>query len=169
MTHDEALVYGISIAVLSVIGGVGSDHFFMICHHNGMKVRVAICNMIYKKSLRLSQTALLDTAPGKMVNLLSNDVSRFDIVTVVINSIWSAPLSTLLAGIMLWREAQWAGILGLVIVFIVVPFQSKLCAAILRNGQLNALLYEHFSQATLDNCRRNCVSKRHYSRMNVCG
>lgn len=125
MTHDEALFYGISIAVLTVVGGVGSDHFFMIGYHNGMKVRVAICNLIYKKSLRLSQTALLDTAPGKMVNLLSNDVSRFDIVSVVINSIWSAPLSTFVAGILLWREAKWAGILGMVIVFIVVPLQSK--------------------------------------------
>lgn len=125
MTHDEALTYGILIVLLTVIGGVGSDHFFMICYHNGMKVRVAVCNLIYKKSLRLSQTALLDTAPGKMVNLLSNDVNRFDIVSVVINAMWSAPLVTFVAGILLWREVQWAGIFGMVIVFIVVPLQSK--------------------------------------------
>lgn len=125
MAYDEALIYGSLIALFTVVGGVGSDHLFAICHHNGMKVRVAVCNLIYKKTLRLSQTALLDTAPGKMVNLLSNDVNRFDVVSLFLNAMWSAPLITLVAGILLWREVQWAGIFGMVIVFVIVPLQSK--------------------------------------------
>lgn len=127
MTHDEALIYGILIVLVAVINGVGADHFFMLGLHNAMKVRVAICKMIYKKSLRLSQTALRDTSPGKMVNLLSNDVNRFDLASALINLIWSAPLVTFVAGILIWQEIRWAGIFGMLIVFIVVPLQSKLC------------------------------------------
>lgn len=73
--------------------------------------------------MRLSHTALGDTAPGKVVNLLSNDVNRFDIVSLVVNSMWNAPLMTIIAGYLLWREAQWAGIVGISVVFVVVPIQ----------------------------------------------
>lgn len=127
MSHDEVLICGAAIAILTVIGGVGNDHFLHTCNQNGMKVRVAVCNLIYKKSLRLSQTALLDTAPGKMVNLLANDVNRFDVVSMFVNAMWSSPLITLIAAILLWREVQWAGLIGMVIVFIIVPVQSKFC------------------------------------------
>lgn len=74
--------------------------------------------------MRLSQTALGETAPGKVVNLLSNDVNRFDWVSMFINSMWTAPLLTLIVGALLWTEVGWAGIIGIVIVFIVVPIQS---------------------------------------------
>lgn len=77
-----------------------------------------------QKALRLSQTALGETAPGKVVNLLSNDVNRFDLVTMFLNTMWTAPLLTLIVGILLWREIQWAGLIGIGIVFIVVPIQS---------------------------------------------
>lgn len=57
------------------------------------------------------------------MNLLSNDVNRFDIVSLVINSTWNSPLMTLIAGYLLWREAQWAGVVGISVVFLVVPIQ----------------------------------------------
>lgn len=77
------------------------------------------------QALRLSQTALGDTAPGKVVNLLSNDVNRFDIVSMFLHAMWTAPLMALIVGYLLWVEIRWAGMVGIAIVFIVVPIQSK--------------------------------------------
>lgn len=42
-----------------------------------------------------------------------------------LNSMWTAPLLTLIVGILLWIEIGVAGMIGIVIVFIVVPIQSE--------------------------------------------
>ncbi|XP_055302579.1 ATP-binding cassette sub-family C member 4-like isoform X2 [Sitodiplosis mosellana] len=124
MKYEDALLYAIGIIILNAFSTIMANQFFIIGLHNGMKVRVAVCSLIYRKALRLSQTALGGTAPGKVVNLLSNDVNRFDWVTMFLNSMWTAPLLTLIVGILLWIEIGIAGIIGIVIVFIVVPIQS---------------------------------------------
>lgn len=73
----------------------------------------------------MSQTALGETAVGKVVNLLSNDVNRFDLVSMFIHSMWSAPLMAIVVGYLLFIEVGWAGMIGIAIVFIVVPIQCK--------------------------------------------
>lgn len=41
------------------------------------------------------------------------------------NSLWSAPLLTIIIGTLLWFEIGWAGVIGMAFVFVVIPLQSK--------------------------------------------
>lgn len=75
--------------------------------------------------MRLSQTALGETAPGKIVNLLSNDANRFDMVSTFLSFMLTAPLTTLCVGILLYREIGHPALIGILVVFIVVPIQSQ--------------------------------------------
>lgn len=59
------------------------------------------------------------------MNLLSNDVYRFDAMSMFLNAMWTAPLLVITVGYLLWLEVQWAGMFGLIIVFIIVPIQSN--------------------------------------------
>lgn len=93
--------------------------------HNGSKIRIAISSIFYRKALRLSQTALGETAPGKMVNLLSNDVNRFVMASAYINFIWTAPLTTICVAILLVREIGYSALIGIGMIGIVVPIQSE--------------------------------------------
>lgn len=125
MPHQEALGYAAGIVVMNALSALIINQFFIGGFHNGMKVRVAVCSVIYRKALRLSQTALGETAVGKVVNLLSNDVNRFDIVSMFIHSMWTAPLMALVVGYLLFIEVGWAGMIGIAIVFVVVPIQCE--------------------------------------------
>ncbi|XP_023233957.1 multidrug resistance-associated protein 4-like [Centruroides sculpturatus] len=43
----------------------------------GMKLKIAFCTVIYRKAIRLSPSSLEKANIGQMVNLLANDVSKF--------------------------------------------------------------------------------------------
>lgn len=75
--------------------------------------------------MQLSQSALIDTAPGKLVNLLSNDVNRFELALSYLQSLWTAPLLLIALTYILWNETKLAGMVGLLIVFLIVPLQSN--------------------------------------------
>lgn len=159
MSRDDALKYGTAIYIISVMSGVALLHYFFFGFCIGMKLRVAVCSLVYRKvwkhfifeafdhkksivwqivkqlfdcdvyvfqSLQLSQRALSETAPGKLANLLSNDVNRFEIVSLVLHPLWTSPLMTIVATYILWQETRWAGMIGLLTVFLIVPIQSKL-------------------------------------------
>lgn len=60
-----------------------------------------------------------------MINLLSNDVNRFEFLCTFMHPIWVAPIMTIIATYILWMEVRWAGIIGVAVIFIIVPIQSK--------------------------------------------
>ncbi|KAF7283323.1 ATP-binding cassette sub-family C member 4-like [Rhynchophorus ferrugineus] len=63
----------------------------------GMRVRVAACSLIYRKLLRLNQASLGKTAAGQLVNLLSNDVIRFDMASWFLHYFWIMPIQSAIA------------------------------------------------------------------------
>ncbi|KRT80296.1 ABC transporter ATP-binding protein, partial [Oryctes borbonicus] len=124
MSKSEALYYAGAVVGLNALSAVFINQYIVEAFHYGMKVRAACCAIIYRKALKLSNTALGQTASGQVVNLLSNDVSRFDIVSIFIHHMWLAPTSALIVTYLLYREAGLAGVIGIIPVFLVVPLQS---------------------------------------------
>lgn len=62
---------------------------------------------------------------GHVINLMSNDVSRFDTVSVFIHWVWSAPLLTVVIAWILYDRVGWAPLIGVGIILIVVPLQCE--------------------------------------------
>lgn len=125
VTYNEALFYASGIIVSNVLKLIVDNHIIQFAYVIGMRMRLAVCSLFYRKALRLSQTALGETSPGKMVNLLTNDVNRFDFITFVCNALWIAPLLTFIVFYLLWFEVGFVGFFGMLVIFLVVPLLSK--------------------------------------------
>lgn len=61
-----------------------------------------------------------------MVNLLSNDVNRLEYVIFFLNSIWISPLLTIIVAYLMWHKVGVAGLIGIMIIFIVAPILGKI-------------------------------------------
>ncbi|XP_072387987.1 ATP-binding cassette sub-family C member 4-like isoform X2 [Diabrotica undecimpunctata] len=99
-------------------------------HHNmmlvltiGMKIRIAVCALIYRKALKLTKNALGDTTIGQMVNLLSNDVGKFDLSCQFIHLLWLAPCEIMVTMILLYKFVGITGLVGCGFLLTFLPFQ----------------------------------------------
>ncbi|KAK5646883.1 hypothetical protein RI129_005347 [Pyrocoelia pectoralis] len=90
----------------------------------GMKMRVACCSLVYRKAIRLSKTALGQTTVGQIVNLVSNDVARFDTFTYMAHYIWTAPLQTLIGSFIMYQEVGFSAVAGVAAILLFIPVQS---------------------------------------------
>lgn len=125
MTHEEALYYAIGMIAAKAASVILDNQYSVIAFLTGVRSRIAVCSLMYRKALRLSRNALSDTSPGKVVNLMSNDVNRFDILSYLLCYMWSAPIVTIIVLVLLWHEVGWAGPIGMGVIFVVTPIQCE--------------------------------------------
>ncbi|XP_071455648.1 ATP-binding cassette sub-family C member 4-like isoform X2 [Hetaerina americana] len=103
---------------------VAMHPYIMAVLHIGMKVRVSCCSLMYRKVLRMSKFALGSTTVGQMVNLMSNDVNRFDMSLIFAHYIWTAPLHSLIITVILWFKLGMSSLAGVVVMLLMIPLQS---------------------------------------------
>lgn len=94
--------------------------------HLGMKIRLAMCSMIYRKALRMSKNALGVTTVGQVVNLLSNDVGRLDLSVLFIHYLWLGPLETVIATYFMYDQIGIAAVWGVLFLLAFIPLQGYL-------------------------------------------
>ena len=85
--------------------------------------RIACCHLIYRKALRLSHKALGRTTVGQMVNLISNDVNRFDNSLIFVPYILTGPLQTVVTIVYMYFYLEWSVLVGCSVLVFYLPFQ----------------------------------------------
>ncbi|XP_033124996.1 multidrug resistance-associated protein 4-like [Anneissia japonica] len=124
ITTQEAYVYATVIVLFSIVAVTAHHPFFFYSSLLGMRIRVACSGLIYRKALRLSSTALGKTTVGQIVNILSNDVNRFDLAMLFVHYLWIAPLQLFAVTVLLWYEIGPSCFAGVFIVLLMAPLQA---------------------------------------------
>ncbi|XP_070656492.1 ATP-binding cassette sub-family C member 4-like [Bos indicus] len=119
-TYGYTAVLNLCLFIWSIL-----VHFcFYYVQRVGMRLRVAMCHMIYCKTLRLSNSAIGKTTTGQIVNMMSNDVNRFDRVMIRLHILWIGPLNAITAIILLWMEIGISSLAGMALLIIFMLLQS---------------------------------------------
>ncbi|XP_034411120.1 multidrug resistance-associated protein 4-like isoform X1 [Cyclopterus lumpus] len=120
------MVYSYAAAMsLSTFGLTILQHlYYYRVQRIGMKIRVALCHMIYRKALGLGSESMVHTTTGQIVNLLSNDVNRFDEITLNLHYLWVGPLQAMVIILFLWYEIGLSCLAGVAIIALMMPVQT---------------------------------------------
>uniref|UniRef100_A0A8D2NHH9 Multidrug resistance-associated protein 4 n=1 Tax=Zonotrichia albicollis TaxID=44394 RepID=A0A8D2NHH9_ZONAL len=122
--RNSAYWYAGALSVCTLILAIMHHLYFYHVQRAGMKLRVAMCHMIYRKALRLSNVAMAKTTTGQIVNLLSNDVNKFDQVTIFLHFLWAGPLQAIAVTVLLWMEIGPSCLAGMAVLIILLPVQT---------------------------------------------
>lgn len=76
--------------------------------------------------MRMSNAALGETTAGKVVNLLSNDLQRFDMAFLFLHYVWIIPIQLTAVCYLGYLQAGYASLIGLAaLIIIALPIQGK--------------------------------------------
>ncbi|CAH1113752.1 unnamed protein product [Psylliodes chrysocephalus] len=123
ISEEDAYYYAAGVVLCSLINVLCVHPYMLGVCHIGMKLRVGCCSLIYRKALRLSKVALGETTAGQVVNLLSNDVNRFDLAVLFAHHLWLGPVETIICTYFMYLEVGVSAIIGVCVLVSFVPLQ----------------------------------------------
>ncbi|XP_044750890.1 probable multidrug resistance-associated protein lethal(2)03659 isoform X2 [Coccinella septempunctata] len=131
ISDSEALIYVVAIIVIILVGSISGHTYVMGMIQLGIKLRVAICSLVYRKILRVNRYSMNDTSTGQIVTLLSNDVRIFDYVMLEVCLLVIAPSELIADSILLYFLLGKTALVGIAFVILFIPLQMF-------NGKLSA-------------------------------
>nr|QNH67878.1 ATP-binding cassette transporter subfamily C member 1 X2 [Brachionus rotundiformis] len=126
--HDEPLIIGILyVFLLFMIACIQSflfHHYFDRMFNIGFRIKIALMDLIYKKSLRLSNNSRKESTVGQMVNILAVNAQSFVEFPHYLNMIWTSLFTIAVAVYLLWQQLGLAAIAGVLVMVILIPINS---------------------------------------------
>lgn len=125
---DQTMSVGIFLTILlfltSFCQSLIMQHYYFRMYLVGTRIRTALVNMIYKKSLKLSPTARNACSVGNINNLVAVNAQLFLTLIPFLNMIWSSPLQIVICIYMLWRYLGIGAFAGLATTVIFIPLNG---------------------------------------------
>ncbi|CAK1540433.1 unnamed protein product [Leptosia nina] len=134
-------LYAVALLACAIAQTMFLGHYFTRMYLVGMRIRTALTNAVYRKSLRISNAAKKDSTVGEIVNLMSVDAQRFLDLMAYLNMVWSAPLQITLALYFLWRILGPSVLAGLAVMIVLIPVNG-LIASRVKNLQIRQMKYK---------------------------
>lgn len=125
-TKQDAYLYAFGIIGTSAFAVFAFHTFVLWIYETGAQVRVGCMGLMYRKSLSLKKSAMAEGLNGQMINILSNELSRFDYTLCFLYDCWKGPLELLLFGYFIYQQIGVAAFAGIAFITLFVPLQSKL-------------------------------------------
>ncbi|KAJ2946420.1 hypothetical protein O0L34_g12459 [Tuta absoluta] len=120
-----ATYYGLGMIACNWFAAFFSHHGNLLAQQYGMKLRVASSTLMFRKIMRLNNNSLGDTAAGKVVNILSNDMQRFDLAFLFMHYTWIIPLQLIAVCYLGYYQAGYAALVGFAaLIIIALPIQG---------------------------------------------
>ncbi|XP_072396581.1 ATP-binding cassette subfamily C member 4-like [Diabrotica undecimpunctata] len=116
------------VVIMAFLNVILLHNTFLNTQRVGMRVRIAVGSLLYRKLLKLNHTSLGKTAAGQLVNLLSNDLQRFDYAAVFLHYIWVMPINSAISFYIMYRTCNLvAALTGMgAVILEALPLQSYL-------------------------------------------
>nr|WBG67118.1 ABCC3 protein [Mythimna separata] len=127
MSRETAMYYAVSMILMNWVSAFMTHHGALFCQQFGMKLRCAIGSLMFRKIMRMSNGSLGDTTAGKVVNLLSNDLMRFDMAMMFLHYVWIIPIQVAAVIYLGYLQAYTAAFIGFAaLIIIALPCQGFL-------------------------------------------
>jgi ATP-binding cassette, subfamily C (CFTR/MRP), member 1 len=111
-------------AVAAICNCFVSSHSYLLLARMGMHAQTVLNTIVYRKSLRLSNTARQATSVGHCVTLMASDSQRLPDAALTMHLVWTSPLYIAVAMYFLIKLVGMAAVYGVVFLLCTLPLQG---------------------------------------------
>ena len=124
ISQRTAIIYGLCICLSIFLIWLVHHPYTQNATRYGMRLRIACCGLIYRKSLKLNTSTLDSKVSGRILNLLSNDAARLDLVVYYLPYFVIVPIQVAAIVYFLIKMVDMTFLAGLIIFLIYMPLQA---------------------------------------------
>ncbi|GIL43241.1 hypothetical protein Vafri_1038 [Volvox africanus] len=128
--------FGLAVAILvvAVLENFTVNWYFHILFRMSLHLKIALIDMIYDKSLRITSAVKSDMGTGTIVNLQSNDTAKLWSLVLYLHVIWNGPFQILVVMFLLVRIMNWGpSMAGLAVTVVIIPLTTLLGKALAKS------------------------------------
>ena len=103
--------------VVQFVQSISYQLHFHIVIKVSIRMRAALIDTLYRKTLSVAPSAMVTSGTGDFVNFLAIDLQRLQDMLQYVYMIWFAPLNTVVAIVLLWFQIGWITFVGLGMMF----------------------------------------------------
>ncbi|KAJ3652708.1 hypothetical protein Zmor_018650 [Zophobas morio] len=135
LSRTDASLYGLLLIVVTVIRRLHLHNFFLRLSEFGIKMRAGFTSLIYRQLLRMNPSVVQS---GKMINLITTDVSEFEEAVSKITNMIKDLTKIVAVCWVLYSEIGWLFLIIPTIIFITM-FVNSCIATLVRKLKLKSL------------------------------
>lgn len=125
VTRSDLYLYAALVICLNLVSTIYNHNYQQIVAEIGIKIRTAVTALVYRKALKLGPSAISDVTMGKIVTLITRDVTSFENALLFINEIWISCFQITLISYMIFRKIGWSVLSGVGFYLATIPLQRK--------------------------------------------
>lgn len=91
----------------------------------GLKIRVALCSLIYRKCLQLRSAKISEISSGKTVTLVSKDVREFENFLITLQDACVGIVHIFVFTYLMYTYVGIAALISVAVMLLFIPFQRK--------------------------------------------
>jgi len=124
ISEKTAYLYAMGIVICMLVPVITFHPFIFYIFQVGTKLRLALSGLIYRKVLQVSKSSSNDGLRGRAINILSNDLGRFDVALCFLHDTWKGPMESILIGFLMYREIGISAVIGVSFMLSFIPLQA---------------------------------------------
>ncbi|CAF3273130.1 unnamed protein product [Rotaria sp. Silwood2] len=116
-------LFAVALCISQILQAMIHQQIFFRNARIGMRVRNTLSSIIYKHLLTINTAALHKTTPAQIINLVANDVGKFEQLSSFVHTLVLVPLEALVTFGFLWWYIGLPTLFGYGVLILLVPIQ----------------------------------------------
>ncbi|KAK9745241.1 ABC transporter transmembrane region [Popillia japonica] len=124
VTLEDAYRYALVITIILIVQPLFNHTYYIRMMETAQRIRIGLCSLVYRKSLRLNTSSLIEISNGRIVTIITKDVMLFESMLQFVNEVWIGTIQVIVMTYVMYLQIGVPAIIGIGFLVVLTPLQG---------------------------------------------